>query len=163
MTKRPGSGFDPVGVSMIVTIGLARSVQSGHGHRLESSAAPLRTLSIPDQRRDNLEFIGVWEQIHNPDFKGLEFETFKNQAGLNSFSLTPRKWIEATGAIGFQSKAGRYGGGTYAHKDIAFEFGSWLSPEFKLYLIKEFQRLKDDENDRRKLDWNLQRTLAKIN
>jgi|GEM_PF-2604725 len=104
------------------------------------------------RNRNTLEFIGVWEQIHNPDFKGLEFETFKNQAGLNSFSLTPSKWIEATGAIGFQSKAGRYGGGTYAHKDIAFEFGSWLSPEFKLYLIKEFQRLKDDENDRLKLD-----------
>jgi hypothetical protein len=115
------------------------------------------------RNRNTLEFIGIWEKIHNPDFKGLEFETFKNQAGLNSFSLTPRKWIEATGAIGFQSKAGRYGGGTYAHKDIAFEFGSWLSPEFKLYLIKEFQRLKDDENDRLKLEWNLQRTLAKIN
>jgi KilA-N domain len=115
------------------------------------------------RNRNTLEFIGVWEQIHNPDFKGLEFETFKNQAGLNSFSLTPRKWITATDAIGFQSKAGRYGGGTYAHKDIAFEFGSWLSPEFKLYLIKEFQRLKDEENDRLKLGWNLQRTLAKIN
>ena len=93
------------------------------------------------RNRNTLEFIGIWEKIHNPDFKGLEFETFRNQAGLNSFSLTPRKWIEATGAIGFQSRAGRYGGGTYAHKDIAFEFGSWLSPEFKLYLIKEFQRL----------------------
>jgi hypothetical protein len=115
------------------------------------------------RNRNTLEFIGVWEQIHNPDFKGLEFETFKNQAGLNSFSLTPRKWITATDAIGFKSKAGRYGGGTYAHKDIAFEFGSWLSPEFKLYLIKEFQRLKDEENDRLKLGWNLQRTLAKIN
>ena len=115
------------------------------------------------RNRNTLEFIGIWEQIHNPTFKGLEFETFRNQAGLNRFSLTPRKWIEATGAIGFQSKAGRYGGGTYAHKDIAFEFGSWLSPEFKLYLIKEFQRLKDEENDRLKLDWNLQRTLAKIN
>jgi hypothetical protein len=115
------------------------------------------------RNRNTLEFIGVWEQIHNPDFKGLEFATFKNQAGLNSFSLTPRKWIMATDAIGFQSKAGRYGGGTYAHKDIAFEFGSWLSPEFKLYLIKEFQRLKDEENDRLKLGWNLQRTLAKIN
>jgi hypothetical protein len=115
------------------------------------------------RNRNTLEFIGIWEQIHNPAFKGLEFETFRNQAGLNRFSLTPRKWIEATGAIGFQSKAGRYGGGTYAHKDIAFEFGSWLSPEFKLYLIKEFQRLKDEENDRLKLDWNLQRTLAKIN
>jgi len=105
------------------------------------------------RNRNTLEFIGIWEKIHNPEFKGLEFETFRNQAGLNRFSLTPRKWIEATGAIGFQSKAGRYGGGTYAHKDIAFEFGSWLSPEFKLYLIKEFQRLKDEENDRLKLDW----------
>jgi hypothetical protein len=115
------------------------------------------------RNRNTLEFIGIWEQIHNPNFKGLEFETFRNQAGLNSFSLTPRKWIEATGAIGFQSRAGRYGGGTYAHKDIAFEFGSWLSPEFKLYLIKEFQRLKEEENDRLHLGWNLQRTLAKIN
>ena len=115
------------------------------------------------RNRNSLEFIGIWEKIHNPAFKGLEFETFKTQAGLNSFSMTPRKWIEATGAIGLQSRAGRYGGGTYAHKDIAFEFGSWLSPEFKLYLIKEFQRLKDDENSRLKLDWNLQRTLSKIN
>jgi len=115
------------------------------------------------RNRNTVEFIGIWEKIHNPGFKGVEFETFRNQAGLNRSSLTPRKWIEATGAIGFQSKAGRYGGGTYAHKDIAFEFGSWLSPEFKLYLIKEFQRLKDEENDRLKLDWNLQRTLSKIN
>ena len=115
------------------------------------------------RNRNTLELIGIWEQIHNPDFKGLEFETFRKQAGLNSFSLTPRKWIQATGAIGFQSRAGRYGGGTYAHKDIAFEFGSWLSPEFKLYLIKEFQRLKDEESDRLKLGWNLQRTLSKIN
>jgi len=115
------------------------------------------------RNRNTLEFVGVWEQIHNPDFKGLEFETFRNQAGLNSFSLTPRKWIEATNAIGFQSRAGRYGGGTYAHRDIAFEFGSWLSPEFKLYLIKEFQRLKDDENRRLSLAWNLNRTLSKLN
>lgn len=115
------------------------------------------------RNRNTLEFIGIWEQIHNPNFKGLEFDTFKSQAGLNSFSLTPRKWIEATGAIGFQSKAGRYGGGTYAHRDIAFEFGSWLSPEFKLYLIKEFQRLKEDENHRLSLAWNLNRTLSKLN
>jgi hypothetical protein len=115
------------------------------------------------RNRNTLEFIGVWEKIHNVNFKGHEFETFRKQAGLNAFSLTPRKWIEGTGAIGFVSRAGRYGGGTYAHKDIAFEFGSWLSPEFKLYLIKEFQRLKDDESERLKLDWNLQRTLSKIN
>jgi len=115
------------------------------------------------RNRNTLEFIGIWEELHNPDFKGNEFVTFKTQAGLNSFNLTPRKWIDATRAIGIISKAGRYGGGTFAHKDIAFEFGSWLSPVFKIYLIKEFQRLKEDENDRLKLNWNLQRTLAKIN
>ncbi len=115
------------------------------------------------RNRNTLEFIGIWEELYNPDFKGNEFVTFKSQAGLNSFNLTPRKWIDATNAIGIISKAGRYGGGTFAHKDIAFEFGSWLSPEFKLYLIKEFQRLKEEESDRLKLNWNLQRTLAKIN
>jgi hypothetical protein len=115
------------------------------------------------RNRNTLEFIGIWEEMNNTSFKGNEFVTFKTQAGLNSFNLTPRKWIDATNAIGIISKAGRYGGGTFAHKDIAFEFGSWLSPEFKLYLIKEFQRLKDDENDRLKLDWNFQRTLAKVN
>jgi len=115
------------------------------------------------RNRNTLEFIGIWEELNNPDFKGNEFVTFKMQAGLNSFNLTPRKWISATNAIGIISKAGRYGGGTYAHKDIAFEFGTWLSPEFKLYLIREFQRLKEDENSRLKLEWNLQRTLAKIN
>lgn len=115
------------------------------------------------RNRNTLEFLGIWEQMHNPDFKGGEFETFKKEAGLNSFHLTPRKWIDATRAIGIQSRAGRYGGGTYAHKDLAFEFGSWLSPEFKLYLIKEFQRLKDDESRRLSLDWNLNRTLAKLN
>jgi hypothetical protein len=115
------------------------------------------------RNRNTLQFIGVWEEMHNPNFKGLEFETFKKEAGLNSFHLTPKKWIQTTNAIGIVSKAGRYSGGTYAHKDIAFELGSWLSPEFKLYLIKEFQRLKDEENQRLSLGWNLNRTLAKIN
>jgi len=115
------------------------------------------------RNRNTLEFLGIWEQIHNPGFKGGEFETFKKEAGLNSFHLTPKKWIEATQAIGIQSRAGRYGGGTYAHKDLAFEFGSWLSPEFKLYLIKEFQRLKEDEYRRLSLEWNLNRTLSKVN
>lgn len=115
------------------------------------------------RNRNTVEFLGIWEQIHNPDFKGGEFETFKMEAGLNSFHLTPRKWIDATGAIGIQSRAGRYGGGTYAHRDLAFEFGSWLSPEFKLYLIKEFQRLKDEESKRLSLSWNLNRTLSKLN
>lgn len=115
------------------------------------------------RNRNTLQFLGIWEQMHNPDFKGGEFETFKKEAGLNSFHLTPKKWIEATQAIGIQSRSGRYGGGTYAHKDLAFEFGSWLSPEFKLYLIKEFQRLKEDENRRLSLEWNLKRTLSKLN
>ena len=115
------------------------------------------------RNRNTLEFTGIWEQIHNSNFKGGEFETFKKEAGLNSFHLTPRKWIEATNAIGIYSKSGRYGGGTFAHKDLAFEFGSWLSPEFKLYLIKEFQRLKEDENSRLSLEWNLNRTLSKLN
>ena len=114
------------------------------------------------RNRNTVEFLGVWEQNYNPNFKPLEFERFKTQAGLNSFSLSPSKWVEATGAIGLFAKAGR-GGGTYAHRDIAFEFGSWLSPEFKLYLIKEFQRLKDEEARTTSLEWNFQRTLAKVN
>src|SRR3989304_2643275 len=112
--------------------------------------------------KDTVLFLGVWEQINNPDFNSLEFEGIRNEAGRNSFFLSAKKWIELAGAQGLIASAGRYGG-TYAHRDIAFEFGSWLSPEFKLYLIKEFQRLKDEENDRLKLGWNLQRTLAKIN
>jgi hypothetical protein len=115
------------------------------------------------RNRNTVEFLGIWEQIHNPNFKGHEFVTFKTMVGLNSFNLSPKKWIDATNAIGLQSRAGKYGGGTYAHKDIAFEFGSWLSPEFKLYLIKEFQRLKEEENQRLSLGWNLNRTLAKLN
>ena len=114
------------------------------------------------RNRNTIEFLGIWEQLYNPVFKPLEFERFRNQAGLNRFSLSPKKWIEATGAVGIYAKAGRYGG-TYAHKDIAFEFGSWLSPEFKLYLIKEFQRLKDEESRTMALEWNFQRTLAKVN
>ncbi|MBS4028983.1 MAG: KilA-N domain-containing protein [Ignavibacteriales bacterium] len=115
------------------------------------------------RNRNTIEFLGIWELINNPNFKPLEFEGFKKQAGLNSFWISPKKWIDTTNAIGLLSKSGRYGGGTFAHKDIAFEFGSWLSAEFKLYLIKEFQRLKDSESDRLKLEWNLQRTLAKVN
>ena len=112
--------------------------------------------------RNAIEFCGLWEQLYNPNFKSIEFDAFKNESGSNSFALTPQKWIESTNAIGIISKSGRYGG-TFAHKDIAFEFATWISAEFKFYFIKEFQRLKDDENDRLKLDWNLQRTLAKVN
>jgi hypothetical protein len=113
--------------------------------------------------RYTVEFLGIWEILNNVNFNRTEFDTFKNEAGTNSFVLTPQKWIQSTNAIGITSKSGRYGGGTFAHKDIAFEFASWISPEFKIYLIKEFQRLKDEENDRLKLDWNLSRTLAKVN
>ena len=114
------------------------------------------------RNRNTIELLGFWEQMHNPDFKPVEFDGFRKQAGLNSFTMTPKKWIESTNALGIISKSGRYGG-TYAHRDIAFEFASWISIEFKLYIIKEFQRLKEDESDRLKLTWNLQRTLAKVN
>ena len=114
------------------------------------------------RNRNTIELLGFWEMMYNKDFKPLEFEGFRKQAGLNSFVLTPKKWIETTNAIGISSKSGRYGG-TFAHKDIAFEFASWISIEFKLFIIKEFQRLKEDENERLQLNWNLQRTLAKVN
>ncbi len=112
--------------------------------------------------RTTIEFLGLWEQLNNPAFKGVEFDSFLFEAGSNSFTLSPSKWIEATNAKGLVSRAGN-NGGTFAHKDIAFEFASWVSAGFKLYLIKEFQRLKEEENDRLQLGWNLQRTLAKIN
>jgi hypothetical protein len=114
------------------------------------------------RNRSTIEFIGLWEQIHNPNFKSIEFDAFKNEAGSNSFTLTPKRWIEGTNAKGIISKAGRYGG-TYAHNDIAFEFASWISAEFKLYLLKEFQRLKQDEFDQQKLEWSVSRILAKVN
>ena len=112
--------------------------------------------------RSTVEFLGLWERLNNPGFNPVEFDGIRIQTGLNSFVLTPKQWIEKTGAVGITSSAGRYGG-TFAHKDIAFEFASWVSVEFKLYLIKEFQHLKDEENDRLNLGWNLQRTLSKIN
>ena len=114
------------------------------------------------KNKDTVLFLGVWERLHNPDFNSLEFEGIRNEAGRNSFFLSAKTWIDRTRAKGLSASAGRYGG-TFAHKDIAFEFGSWLSPEFKLYLIKEFQRLKDDENRRLSLAWNLNRTLSKLN
>jgi hypothetical protein len=112
--------------------------------------------------KTTIEFLGLWEYINNPFFKGVEFDSFKNEAGSNSFTMSPTRWIDKTSAIGIISKAGRYGG-TYAHKDIAFEFASWISAEFKLFLIKEFQRLKEDEIQNKSLEWNLSRSLSKIN
>ena len=113
------------------------------------------------RNRNTIEFLGVWELIHNPSFKGGEFETFQKQVGLNSFHMTPKKWIQATAAIGLTSKPGRYSGGTYAQKDIAFEFGSWLSAEFKLYMIMEFQRLKEREAELEQ--WDYRRFLTRVN
>src|SRR5882757_5220390 len=112
------------------------------------------------RNRNTIEFLGIWEQLNNPDFNPIEFDGIRKQAGLNSFILTAKRWIESTAAIGLISKPGRYGG-TYAHKDIAFEFASWVSVEFKLYLIKEFQRLKEQE--RQQLGWDIRRNLTKIN
>lgn len=112
--------------------------------------------------RSTIEFLGLWEQLNNPDFKLVEFDQFKQEAGANSFVLSPQKWIESTNAIGIISKSGRYGG-TYAHSDIAFEFASWISPEFKLYIIKDYQRLKSDESHNLAIDWNVKREIAKTN
>ena len=112
--------------------------------------------------RNTIEFIGLWEQLNNQNFKSIEFDAFKNEAGSNTFSLTPQRWIESTNAIGIISKSGRYGG-TFAHKDIAFEFATWLSPTFKLYLINEYQRLKEIESNQYNLEWNVKRVLSKVN
>lgn len=114
------------------------------------------------RNRDVIEFLGLWERLHNPGFKPLEFEGFRKQAGANAFTMSPKKWIEATGAIGIVSKAGRYGG-TYAHSDIAMSFATWISPEFQLYIMKDYRRLKTDENSRLSLNWNLNREISKLN
>jgi hypothetical protein len=114
------------------------------------------------RNRSTIEFIGLWETFNNPNFNSIEFDGIKNMAGSNSFSLTPKRWIDSTNAIGIVSKTGRYGG-TFAHKDIAFEFATWISAEFKFYLIREFQRLKETENANHNMEWNLQRTISKIN
>lgn len=112
--------------------------------------------------RSTIEFLGLWEQLNNPKFKGVEFDSFRNESGANSFTLSPQKWIQATNAIGILSKSGK-SGGTFAHKDIAFEFASWISPEFKLYIIQDYQRLKIDESHKEMLDWNVKRLLSKAN
>jgi len=114
------------------------------------------------RNRNTVEFLGIWESVYNTNFNYGEFAIIKSFAGLNNYKISVKEWVDKTQAIGLKATAGRYGG-TYAHKDIAFEFGMWISPEFKLYLITEFQRLKDEESQRKQLDWNLSRTLAKIN
>lgn len=112
--------------------------------------------------KDTIEFLGLWEQLHNEKFKGVEFDSFRRQAGTNAFTLSPQKWIDSTDAIGIVSKSGR-NGGTFAHSDIAFEFASWISAEFKLYIIKDYKRVKSDESSRISLNWNLNREISKLN
>jgi hypothetical protein len=114
------------------------------------------------RNRNTVEFLGVWERVHNPDFNYGEFATIRSQAGLNSYKLSVKEWVEKTGAIGLRATAGRYGG-TFAHPDIAFEFAMWISPEFKVYLVQEFRRLKSEEASRESREWSFQRTLAKVN
>jgi hypothetical protein len=147
-----------------------RTAKDNNDYICLTDMAKARNNSEPDdviknwmRLRYTIDFMGLWEIMHNQSFKPVEFDGFRNSSGENSFTLSPEKWIKTTNALGIQSRRGRYGGGTYAHKDIAFEFGTWLSPEFKLYLIKEFQRLKEDENKRLSLGWNINRTLSKLN
>ena len=130
--------------------------------RYKNPEHPADVIKNWTRSKDTIEFLGLWERINNPGFKVVEFDQFRNQAGNNSFVLSPQKWIEITNANGIISKSGREGG-TFAHKDIAFEFASWISAEFKLFLIKEFQRLKEDENERNALGWDVKRNLVKIN
>ena len=129
--------------------------------RYKNPDAPADVVKNWLRRKDTIEFIGLWERLNNPDFNVVEFDQFKNEAGHNYFTLSPKKWIEGVNAIGLVSKAGKYNAGTYAHKDIALQFASWISPEINLYIIKEFQRLKAEEQ--KQLDWSVKRELAKIN
>lgn len=126
------------------------------------SNAPNDVIKNWMRSRETLEFLGLWETLHNPDFKPVEFDGFRKEAGLHAFTMSPSKWIESVNAIGITTKAGRYGG-TYAHSDIALEFASWISAEYKLYIVKDYQRIKHDENSRLSLNWNLNREVAKLN
>jgi hypothetical protein len=130
--------------------------------RYKNSEFPADVVKNWMRTRSTIEFLGLWEQLNNLDFKLVEFDQFRNEAGANAFVLSPQKWIATTNAVGMLSKSGRYGG-TFAHKDIAFEFASWVSAEFKLYIIKDYQRLKSDENSRLSLEWNVNRVISKIN
>lgn len=129
--------------------------------RYKNSEAPADVVKNWLRRKDTIEFIGLWEKLNNPNFNVVEFDQFKNEAGHNYFTLSPKKWIDGVNAIGIISKAGKYNAGTYAHKDIALQFASWISPEINLYIIKEFQRLK--ANEQKQLGWTVKRELAKIN
>ena len=130
--------------------------------RFRNSDDPRFAIQNWMRNRNTIEFLGLWESLHNPSFNRVQFDTFRTEAGLNRFIMTPSKWVDNTGAIGITAKAGRYGG-TYAHSDIAMEFASWISAEFKLYLMKDYRRLKFDENSRLSLSWNLNREISKLN
>ena len=131
-----------------------------YGDKISLDAIAERAKKL--RNRNTIEFLGVWEELHNPDFNRVHFEAVKNEAGLNRFVMTPKKWITQMNAIGIVSKAGRYGG-TYAHSDIAMSFATWISPEFQLYIMKDYRRLKTDENSRLSLNWNLNREISKLN
>ncbi len=152
----------------ILVKGIAITITDDNGHKFISLTDMLKAKDgdffIADwlRNRNTIEFLGIWESVYNPSFNYGEFAIIKSQAGLNNYKLSVKEWVEKTNAIGLKATTGRYGG-SYAHADIAFEFGMWISAEFKIYLIKEFQRLKEDENNRLQLTWNLQRTLAKVN
>lgn len=155
---------DGVDIAVVTTVGKEEDyISLTDMARHKNPIAPKDVVKNWLRLRSTIDFLGLWEELNNPNFKGVEFDSFKSHAGENAFTLSPQQWIKATNAIGIISKSGRYGGGTYAHKDIAFEFASWLSPEFKLYIIKDYQRLKEDEGHRLALDWNVKRILAKAN
>ncbi len=154
---------DGVDISVVTTVGSEDDyISLTDIARYHNSELPGYVIQNWMRNRSTIEFLGLWEKLNNPDFNCIDFEAIKQEAGSNSFAMTPRKWIRDTGAIGIRSKQGRYAS-TFAHKDIAFEFASWISPEFKLYIIKDYQRLKEDEGHRLALDWNVKRILAGAN
>lgn len=155
---------DGVDISVVTTVGSEDDyISLTDMARRKNPDAPKDVVKNWMRLRSTIDYLGLWEELNNPNFKGVEFDSFKNRAGENAFTLSPQQWIKATDAIGLISKSGRYGGGTFAHKDIAFEFASWLSPEFKLYIIKDYQRLKEDEGHCLALDWNVKRILVSAN
>ena len=155
---------DGVDIAVVTTVGKEEDyISLTDMARHKNPIAPKDVVKNWLRLRSTIDFLGLWEELNNPNFKGVEFDSFKSHAGENAFTLSPQQWVKATNAIGIVSKSGRYGGVKYAHKDIAFEFASWLSPEFKLYIIKDYQRLKEDEGHRLALDWNVKRILAKAN
>lgn len=130
--------------------------------KYKNKEAPSEVVKNWMRRRDTIDYIGLWESMHNPYFNLVEFDLIKSESGYNAFTLSPKRWVESTNAIGIVAKSGRYGG-AYAHSDIAMEFASWISPEFKLYVIQDYQRLKADENSKLSLDWNVKRSISKMN